>query len=133
MNVKYFPRNLRFLRRINGYTQEEISALLHVCRQTYTNYEHARRFPSVDILLRLSSLFQVPLESLFSPSLPESRPLRPPGLALSPKRHPGLTLSPRKPPGLVLSSRGSAGAGLFAPPSPAASPRFIYRSAALAA
>ena len=113
MNVMYFPRNLCFLRRINGYTQEEISVFLNICRQSYSNYEHARRFPSMDIILSLSSFFQVPLEALFSSSLPESGTFRPPGLALSP--------------------RGSAGAGFFASPSPAASPQVIYRSAALAA
>ncbi len=123
MNVMYFPRNLCFLRRINGYTQEEISVFLNICRQSYSNYEHARRFPSMDIILSLSSFFQVPLEALFSSSLPEAGPFRPPGLALSPRKCPGLALSPR----------GSAGAGFFAPPSPAASPQVIYRSAALAA
>lgn len=73
MNVIYFPSNLRFLRLLNGYTQKELSSFLHISRQGYSNYEHARRFPSMDILFSLCALFQVPLESLFSSSLPQCK------------------------------------------------------------
>lgn len=35
----YFSTNLRFLRKVNGFTQKELAVLLHIDRSTYAYYE----------------------------------------------------------------------------------------------
>ena len=46
--------NLYRLRKAHHYTQQEISDLLNISRQAYSNYETSKRTPDLDSLIRLS-------------------------------------------------------------------------------
>lgn len=58
---------LRALRKSRNLTQEDMSHILHVCRQTYANYETGIRTPSLDSLILLAQHFHVTLDSILCP------------------------------------------------------------------
>ena len=47
--------NLCRLRKAHHYTQQEISDLLNIPRQAYSNYETSKRTPDLDSLIHASS------------------------------------------------------------------------------
>ena len=57
-------RNLRFRRRVLGYTQEDVGNMLNISRQAYSNYETGARMPDLDCLVRLCEILQVTLDEL---------------------------------------------------------------------
>lgn len=71
MDILNFSNNLRAFRRAHGYTQVEMSELLHIQRQTYCNYENGRRMPSWDMLAEIASILDISLDSLIRGSLSE--------------------------------------------------------------
>ncbi len=50
---------IRDLREDHDWTQQHIADKLYCSQQTYCNYELGRRNIPIDILIRLSSLYQV--------------------------------------------------------------------------
>lgn len=69
MDILNFSNNLRAFRRAHGYTQVEMSELLHIQRQTYCNYENGRRMPSWDMMAEIASVLEISLDSLIRGSL----------------------------------------------------------------
>ena len=51
--------NLRHLRKQHELTQKDLSRMLNISRQAYSNYETSKRTPDLDTLLYLSRLYQV--------------------------------------------------------------------------
>lgn len=56
--------NLYRLRKAYHYTQQEISDLLNISRQAYSNYETSKRTPDLDSLMRLADIYGVSLDQL---------------------------------------------------------------------
>lgn len=56
--------NLYRLRKANHYTQQQISDILNISRQAYSNYETSKRSPDLDSLIHLSQLYNVTLDQL---------------------------------------------------------------------
>lgn len=56
--------NLYCLRKAHHYTQQEISDLLNISRQAYSNYETSKRTPDLDSLMRLADIYGVSLDQL---------------------------------------------------------------------
>ena len=56
--------NLYRLRKAHRYTQQEISDLLNISRQAYSNYETSKRTPDLDSLMRLADIYGVSLDQL---------------------------------------------------------------------
>lgn len=54
MSYKYFGSRLKRIRKSRCLTQEEISRLLNISRQAYSNYEQGRCVPSVITLIDMS-------------------------------------------------------------------------------
>lgn len=54
---------LRQSRKAKGYTQEQLAQLLHVSRQTISNWETGRASPDYELLKQLSALLGVEEES----------------------------------------------------------------------
>ncbi len=52
------------LRKAAGYSQEKLAELLHVSRQAVSKWEAGAALPTLDNLIELSKLFQVPLDEL---------------------------------------------------------------------
>mgnify|MGYP001774629849 CR=1 FL=1 len=56
--------NLRTLRKQHHLTQTDLSTMLNVSRQAYSNYETGKRTPDLDALLFLSRYYHVSLSEL---------------------------------------------------------------------
>lgn len=66
---------LRQSRKAKGYTQEQLAQLLHVSRQTISNWETGRASPDYELLKQLSILLETPLSTLLGV---EEEPSAPP-------------------------------------------------------
>ena len=52
------------LRKARGYSQKEVAAFLNMSQPTYSGYERGRSEPPIEILVRLSYLYQVSVDVL---------------------------------------------------------------------
>lgn len=59
-------------RKEKGYTQEELSAMLHVVRQTLSKWENNVSVPDAEVLIRISKALDVPVSILLD--LPQEEP-----------------------------------------------------------
>lgn len=55
---------MRELRKAKGYKQKEIAELLGISPQTYNGYETGRNEPPVELLVRISYLYDIPIDIL---------------------------------------------------------------------
>lgn len=54
--------------RVNaGYTQKEVSEILHVAKSTIINWEKGRVKPSFIVLNTLSGLYKMPIDNIILP------------------------------------------------------------------
>lgn len=58
---------LRELRAERGWSQVQLAELLDVSRQTVIAIENGRYDPSLPLAFSISRLFQLPIESIFTP------------------------------------------------------------------
>lgn len=65
MILKEFGPRLKSLRRSRNINQYELSQLLNISRQAYSNYETGRCSPSVDVLAELTVLLEFDFFSMF--------------------------------------------------------------------
>lgn len=75
MGYTFFIRRIRALRKEAGYTQADVSRLLNIQRQTYCNYENGTRMPPLEIIVSLSNLYQVSVDSLVNETPVQERPV----------------------------------------------------------
>ena len=64
MTTTQLAKNLRFKRKQQNLTQENISEKLNISRQAYSNYENGKRVPDLDSLVFLADLFCISLDDL---------------------------------------------------------------------
>lgn len=62
--------SIRDLRKRHNMKQEELAALLHVTRQTVSNYENGRSRPDLDTLVRIAEIFRTDVNTLLDMKLP---------------------------------------------------------------
>jgi len=55
---------IRELRKLKGYNQKEIAEMLGITPQTYNGYEKGRNEPPIETLVRLSYLYDIPIDIL---------------------------------------------------------------------
>jgi len=70
MGATAFSAKIRQLRKNAGYTQAKVSRMLNIQRQTYSNYENALREPPIEIIIALSGIYHVTLDSLLRDTMP---------------------------------------------------------------
>ena len=56
--------NLRFLWTKHKLTQDDLSSLLNISRQAYSNYETSKRTPDLDSLLHISRFYRISIDEL---------------------------------------------------------------------
>lgn len=56
--------NLNKLRKNRNMTQEQIAILLGIGTNSYQNYELNKRKPNIDMLIKLSKIFEVSIDEL---------------------------------------------------------------------
>ena len=59
-----FGQQLQYLRKEKGYSQEQLAQQLYVTRQSVSLWENDRSLPSVDLLLKLSQIFDTSVDKL---------------------------------------------------------------------
>ena len=64
-----FSENLKKLRIKHNLRQSDIAKMLNISQGAYAKYESSQREPSFDILLKISSIFNVSIDSLLNNSL----------------------------------------------------------------
>ncbi|MDD3402601.1 MAG: helix-turn-helix transcriptional regulator [Hespellia sp.] len=62
-------KNLVTLRKIHKLTQENLSDILHISRQAYSNYETMKRNPDLEALLILCSLYHVSIDEMVNQNI----------------------------------------------------------------
>lgn len=64
-NNSSVAKNIKVLRKANGFTQERLAEYLNVGRSAYANYESGEREAPLDVLERLADLFGCDLYELY--------------------------------------------------------------------
>ena len=59
-----FGQQLQSLRKEKGYSQEQLAQQLYVTRQSVSLWENDRSLPSLDLLLKLSQIFDTSIDKL---------------------------------------------------------------------
>lgn len=62
-------KNLRTLRKRDKLSQHDMSVLLNISRQAYSNYENNTRTPDLGTLIRITEIFTVTLDELVMQNL----------------------------------------------------------------
>ncbi|GAB4125559.1 MAG: hypothetical protein OHK0045_09850 [Raineya sp.] len=64
-------KNIRYLRRLHNYTQEEFSEILGIKRSSLGAYEEGRAMPNLATLMQLGKLFGLTIEQIVSAEVAE--------------------------------------------------------------
>jgi transcriptional regulator with XRE-family HTH domain len=71
--MSFAGKNLRYLRRLRGWTQEEFAAKLKIKRSLIGAYEEERAEPRIEVLETVGSLFKLSLDELLLKDLGDSK------------------------------------------------------------
>ncbi len=69
----FLSENLKFLRKRRRLTQQDLAEMLNTKRSSINNYENGTTFPPVNILIGLSDLFHLSIDTLVRINLPGLR------------------------------------------------------------
>ena len=64
MGNKLLQQRLKELRKANNYTQDYVSEVLGIVRQTYSHYETGKRTPDSETLYKLAGLYNISVDDL---------------------------------------------------------------------
>ncbi|MCG7857798.1 XRE family transcriptional regulator [Flavihumibacter sp.] len=71
--MSYAGKNLKYLRKLRGWTQEDFATRLKIKRSLLGAYEEERAEPRLEVLELVSDLFKVSLDELFLKDLGETK------------------------------------------------------------
>ncbi|GAO41253.1 XRE family transcriptional regulator [Flavihumibacter petaseus] len=71
--MSYAGKNLKYLRKLRGWTQEDFAAKLKIKRSLLGAYEEERAEPRLEVLEIVSDIFKVSLDELFLKDLGETK------------------------------------------------------------
>jgi transcriptional regulator with XRE-family HTH domain len=71
--MAYANQNLRYLRKLRGWTQEEFANKLNIKRSLLGAYEEERAEPRIDVLEQVGDLFKLTLDDLLRKDLSEQK------------------------------------------------------------
>lgn len=63
------PQNLRFLRKKQRVSQQELADVMGIARTTLGDYERGKTEPNIDTLIRLASFFDINVDQLINSKL----------------------------------------------------------------
>jgi transcriptional regulator with XRE-family HTH domain len=66
-------KNLKYLRKLRGWTQEEFASKLHIKRSLLGAYEEERADPRIEVLEIVSDIFKLTLDELLLKDLSDTR------------------------------------------------------------
>lgn len=68
-----YGKKLKELRKIEGWTQEEVAKRIGVSKQTYSHYENENRTPSLKTIRSLAGVYGVDLDHVFGDEVRENQ------------------------------------------------------------
>jgi transcriptional regulator with XRE-family HTH domain len=71
--MSYACQNLKYLRKLRGWTQEEFAAKLRIKRSLLGAYEEERADPRIDVLETVSEMFKLTLDELLLKDLGDNK------------------------------------------------------------
>ena len=71
--MAYANQNLRYLRKLRGWTQEEFATKLSIKRSLLGAYEEERAEPRIDVLEQVGDMFKLTLDDLLRKDLSEQK------------------------------------------------------------
>lgn len=66
-------KNIKTIRKLKGFSQEELAIKLNVVRQTISKWEQGLSVPDSDMLISLSKALETPVSTLLGESVIESK------------------------------------------------------------
>lgn len=70
-----FGQQIQSLRKGKGLSQDALAAMLYVTRQSVSQWENDKSMPSVDLLVRLSQIFDISVDELLGNNEQEEKPV----------------------------------------------------------
>ena len=73
MNMNIISRYLKFLRKSHNYTQEDLAKKLDISRQAVSKWETGTTIPDLEVLLKISKLYNVTINDILEPNIQPQR------------------------------------------------------------
>ena len=61
---KTFAERFKIFRKYKGYNQSQLARILNISRATVSGYETLDRFPSIEMLVKISRFFNISIDYL---------------------------------------------------------------------
>lgn len=73
MNTNIISRYLQFLRKSHNYTQNDLAKRLDISRQAISKWETGTAIPDLEVLLKISKLYDVTINDILEPKIHSPR------------------------------------------------------------
>lgn len=73
MNITLISRYLYFLRKSHHFTQEDLAKKLDISRQAVSKWETGTTIPDLEILLKISKLYDMTINDILEPKIAPQR------------------------------------------------------------
>ena len=73
MNMNIISKYLQFLRKSNNYTQDDLAKELGISRQAVSKWETGTAIPDLEVLLKISKLYNITINEILEPRVPPKR------------------------------------------------------------
>ncbi len=73
MNINVIAKYLQFLRKSHDYTQEDLAKKLDISRQAVSKWETGTTIPDLEVLLKISKLYNVTINDILEPNIQPPR------------------------------------------------------------
>lgn len=73
MNVNMIAKYLQILRKSHNYTQDELASKLDISRQAVSKWETGTAVPDLDVLLKISKLYDITINDILEPRIQPQR------------------------------------------------------------
>ncbi len=73
MNMNAIAKYLQFLRKSHDYTQEDLARKLDISRQAVSKWETGTTIPDLEILLKISKLYNITINDILEPNIQPQR------------------------------------------------------------
>lgn len=73
MNMNIISKYLQYLRKSRNYTQEDLAQKLDLSRQAVSKWETGAAIPDLEVLLRISKLYDITINDILEPKIHPQR------------------------------------------------------------
>lgn len=73
MNTLLVAKHLYYLRKSHQYTQDDLAEKCNLSRQAVSKWETGEAVPDLDVLLKLSKLYEMTINDILEPKMPSEK------------------------------------------------------------